>query len=356
MPDTLDKIEACAMGPVTAESSAVPGFEPRCGEKHSPHREVRLAPHRALEKLGFPVGVLFEGDEMDVEPDGGWLKCYRISMSEDDRFWGKKPFHPWMARWDLIQLAAWKDTKRVSGNTVFTQLRGQVLVSERMLVKRWKWSNQRVRAFIDVLQKLGTIVVEKPTQETKHLGTFITITNYERYQRNYRDDQSTNQSDNAAGIKAGLQQVSKQEEEVKEVKERKNTDPPADAVGGEGKTENGNGKANGKTKPSKPNAIDPTKHLHPEIIKIWETLYAERRGIPWDWRTGTNGRDQKALQAIRQKYEGNLTCITALFDYAMSEAFWKSERYWKPEILSPHWVWENLKLIRERRIEQEQAA
>lgn len=340
------------MSPVMAESSAVPGFEPRCGEKHSPHREVQLAPHRALEKQGFPVGVLFEGDEMDAEPEGGWLKCYRSSMSEEDRFWSKKPFHPWMARWDLIQLAAWKDTKRVSGNTVFIQLRGQVLVSERMLVKRWKWSNQRVRAFIEVLQKLGTILVEKPKQETKHLGTFITITNYERYQRNYRDDQSTNQSDIAAGIKAGMQQVSKQvskqEEEVKEVKERKNTDPTADAAEGK-KGESNNG--NGKPKTPKPDR-DPTKHLHPEIIKIWETLYAERRGIPWDWRTGTNGRDQKALAELRKKYNGDLNKIRNLFEYCLSDSFWESETYWKPESLSPHWVWTNLKLIRERRIER----
>lgn len=283
----------------------------------------------------------------------GYLLCHRKSMSEEDRFWLSEPFTRWQARWDLIQMAVFKPVDRLIGNQLIHQERGQVLVSERFLAKRWKWGNLRVRGLIDLLIKLGTITVEKSEQKTKRLGTLVTIVNYDSYQIQPLNEQSANESASKAGLKAPAKQDQKQEELSinKGINKGINeTDPRATATGGlapQGKPDNGNG--NGKRQRKK--TVDPTSHLHPEIVKMWETIYAERRGIEWDWKTGRNPRDQKALKELRHKYQGDIKKIESLFRYALSDKFWNQERYWKAENVSPLWVWDNLKIIRERWIE-----
>lgn len=93
----------------------------------------------------------------------------------ESELWLSEPFTKGQAWVDLIGRASYEDGDLTK--------RGQLLISERGLAKRWKWTRGRVRWFLQRLEKNGMIAqtsqrtTSQPTQ-----GTTLTIENYDKYQ------------------------------------------------------------------------------------------------------------------------------------------------------------------------------
>lgn len=93
----------------------------------------------------------------------------------ESELWLSEPFTKGQAWVDLIGRASYEDGDLTK--------RGQLLISERDLAKRWKWTRGRVRWFLQGLEKNGMIArtsqrtTSQPTQ-----GTTLTIENYDKYQ------------------------------------------------------------------------------------------------------------------------------------------------------------------------------
>lgn len=81
--------------------------------------------------------------------------------------------------------AAWKDTKVRVGRTWISVARGQLAYATRFLAQKWRWSDARVRRFLNRL-RFDAMVYLLPTRE----ATIITICNYDKYAFGRRTDVS----------------------------------------------------------------------------------------------------------------------------------------------------------------------
>ena len=90
--------------------------------------------------------------------------------------WDDKPFSKGQAWIDLIQLANYKDKQTIYKGEVITCKRGDVNLSILELSKRWGWSRQTVRRFLDFLENEGMCA----TKSTTHRTT-ITLINYDKF-------------------------------------------------------------------------------------------------------------------------------------------------------------------------------
>ena len=77
---------------------------------------------------------------------------------------------------DLLQLAAFKLTKKIVKGSLITLEPGQLCGSERYLSGRWNWSTKKVRAFLTLLEADRMVGIEK-----KREGSVITLRNYRKY-------------------------------------------------------------------------------------------------------------------------------------------------------------------------------
>jgi hypothetical protein len=85
---------------------------------------------------------------------------------------------------DLLAMAAWRD---YGGRN-----RGEVRVAERFLAKRWNWSRDKVRRFLDELEREGAIV-RKPHERPREPTTLI-ICNYCFYQNPPTTNETANET------------------------------------------------------------------------------------------------------------------------------------------------------------------
>lgn len=110
----------------------------------------------------------------------GWIKLYRGFASCEAFEEIKDPVPDAFAWVWLIENAAWKSIIRRSGIGASIPLtRGQIHVSDRQLASVWLWDKKRVRRFLDRLERHKMVVKNRD-----HLGTTLTICNYDEYQKN----------------------------------------------------------------------------------------------------------------------------------------------------------------------------
>lgn len=144
----------------------------------------------------------------------GYVKMSRKAY-ETDPFWSEpRAFSRWEAWEDLIQMAAWRDHRRVVGMAVLDVRRGEVLASLRFLATRWKWSKNKVAAFLDLLHEMGRIKGQRETQA----GTVYLLVNYDRYQSGGTDDGTQNgtaegREGDSEGTAKGQREGSKEEKD-----------------------------------------------------------------------------------------------------------------------------------------------
>ena len=113
-----------------------------------------------------------------------YLKFYRSMLNHP--LWLAEPFTKGQAFWDLVAGANHADGKVICGNVVVEVKRGQNFTSELKMAERWKWSRNKVRAYLKLLENL-----EMATANGTAKGTLITIENYEIYQGEQTDEGAT---------------------------------------------------------------------------------------------------------------------------------------------------------------------
>jgi hypothetical protein len=108
----------------------------------------------------------------------GFIKLHR--GWHDSTQFSNEPYCERAAWCWLLTNAAWKETaQRNHKGEVVTVARGQFHTSLRAISSEWKWSIKRVRTFIKVLEKCGSIGTVGAQG-----GTIITICKYDEYQSN----------------------------------------------------------------------------------------------------------------------------------------------------------------------------
>ena len=103
----------------------------------------------------------------------GWAKVKRSIL--DTIIWNyEEPFDDRSAYIDLILRVNYeeKEFRAKKSADVITVKPGQIFTSIRMLGERWKWSENKVRRYLKMLEKAGYIIKKVHT-----CGTLITLVN-----------------------------------------------------------------------------------------------------------------------------------------------------------------------------------
>lgn len=106
----------------------------------------------------------------------------------EDETWLAEPFTKGQAWVDLIGRASYEDGALTK--------RGQILVSERGLSMRWKWTGSKVRRFLQKLEADGMITRSSNRSGSRSTwGSILTIENYDSYQTPRSNNRSDDRSD-----------------------------------------------------------------------------------------------------------------------------------------------------------------
>ncbi len=123
----------------------------------------------------------------------GWISLYR--KYTEHYFYPtqeKRAFTRSEAWLDLLLNATHKEYKHsVYGNLVILD-RGELLISERHLSKRWKWSRDKVKSFLNHLKTDKMIDLAPAIKKYDRNGPRLKITNYNTYQDYLMGSQTTN--------------------------------------------------------------------------------------------------------------------------------------------------------------------
>ncbi len=114
--------------------------------------------------------------------DRGWIKLYR--KIQDNPLWECKPYDKARAWIDIMLMANHSDKDRLVGSQTENVKRGCLIVSEKKLMERWGWSKNKVRGFLNYLEREN--MIEKNTSQKR---TGINLVNYSVYQ----DTQTANE-------------------------------------------------------------------------------------------------------------------------------------------------------------------
>ena len=127
---------------------------------------------------------------MNNSNKSGWVRLHR--QIEDNFLYFLEPFTKAQAWIDLFLNANHKSgIINIRGNLIEIK-RGQIGWSELTMAKRWQWSKNKVRRFLNLLE-----TKQQTIQQKTHLTTIITILKYEDFQKDEKTKQQTiQQKDN----------------------------------------------------------------------------------------------------------------------------------------------------------------
>lgn len=106
---------------------------------------------------------------------GGFIKIDRKLLEHS--LWLSEPFTKGQAWVDIIARANFSDREKFFRGGMFKVRRGQLPTSDVELATRWKWSRNKVRSYLAMLEKAEMITIDRTTK-----GTIITVKNYSKYQ------------------------------------------------------------------------------------------------------------------------------------------------------------------------------
>lgn len=112
------------------------------------------------------------------------IKLYR--SSQDNHLYFLEPFTKRQAWQDLLLTANHKDWKIIVRWNIIDIKRWQNWYSEGTLAKRWKWSRNKVRRYLNYLETIQQI-----EQQKSKVKSTITLINYDKYQTNDTTDDTT---------------------------------------------------------------------------------------------------------------------------------------------------------------------
>lgn len=147
----------------------------------------------------------------------GFIKLHR--QIQDNWLWkSDEPFDKRSAWIDLILMANWEESTHLINGQLVKQRRGEVLTSIGYLAKRWKWSMNKVRRFVEQLTAEGMVRANGTTY-----GTSLTIEKYAFFQGGRRANGTTVETSDET---TDGTQHKKNKEEYKETRARE-SDPVA---------------------------------------------------------------------------------------------------------------------------------
>ncbi len=121
----------------------------------------------------------------------GWIKLHR--KLQDCWIWlDSEPYDKRSAWVDLLLAANHSDSKILFDGEFKVVKRGQILTSVRSLAARWRWSKEKVRRYISLLEDDGMLFKENDMNRT-----LLTIANYELYQCRNDEGNNTDESSEA---------------------------------------------------------------------------------------------------------------------------------------------------------------
>ena len=107
----------------------------------------------------------------------GWVKIHR-KLLDNDLWTDAEPFDKRSAWIDLIMMVNHKEGIVFNGSTVFAKIpAGSMLTSLRQLSARWHWSREKVRHYLDALERLGMV-----TRKRHGNVTLLSLIKYGDYQ------------------------------------------------------------------------------------------------------------------------------------------------------------------------------
>lgn len=132
-----------------------------------------------------------------AKKDRGWIKLYR--QITDSYIWSSSdPFDRRSAWIDLLMMAN-HETRSImlrNGNEQIVEA-GQMFTSLDHLAKRWHWSRNRVRRYLELISTQGMCTVTGTPS-----GTLITIEKWRTYQQNGTSRKDDRHSDRHTGGQA----------------------------------------------------------------------------------------------------------------------------------------------------------
>ena len=106
----------------------------------------------------------------------GWIKLHR--QIQDSALWDDgEPFdkaHAWI---DLLLCVNHTDRKKIISGEIVTVKQGEMFTSDKFLANRWHWSRNRVRRFLEVIERDNMVYVKRTPY-----GTWINVVNYAKFQ------------------------------------------------------------------------------------------------------------------------------------------------------------------------------
>lgn len=107
--------------------------------------------------------------------DNGWIKIRKSIYNH--WLWQDSEYLKWWI--DLLLMANWEDDKKLVGKQLVEVKRGQLIASISFLVNRWKRNHKMIERFLSLLSSEKMI-----SKDVKSNISFLTITNYDKYQSN----------------------------------------------------------------------------------------------------------------------------------------------------------------------------
>lgn len=163
----------------------------------------------------------------------GWIKWSRDHCFQD--VWPKDEYSRREALRDLVEMASYQDQKtpiKTSSGDLYLK-RGNLLITQKQLVDKWKWTRQKVRSFLNSLIKkdiISTKIVEIYNQASNHESnqasnqalqfkkTLILVKNYDAITGQQPREQPSKQPREQPLIKEIKRNINNKEEEEKRLK------------------------------------------------------------------------------------------------------------------------------------------
>lgn len=151
----------------------------------------------------------------------GFIKLHR--QIQDNWLWkSDEPFDKRSAWIDLILMANWEESTHLINGQLVKQRRGEVLTSIGYLAKRWKWSMNKVRRFVEQLTAEGMVRANGTTY-----GTSLSIEKYAFFQGQRRANGTTVETSDET---ADGTQHKKNKEELRNARARGSSEDPDAAL------------------------------------------------------------------------------------------------------------------------------
>ncbi|MBR6843448.1 MAG: hypothetical protein IKM77_14270 [Prevotella sp.] len=118
----------------------------------------------------------------------GWIRLYRKILAS--AIWEHDEPYDRRSAWiDLLLMANHKDKEIIFNGRATVVKQGQRITSIRILADRWHWSRDKVKRYLDALEKLEMITTDRDNHRT-----LLTIVNYSVYQGESDTDKSADKS------------------------------------------------------------------------------------------------------------------------------------------------------------------